>query len=119
MTAAITKMLTGAASYLSPHHCNLRQLDDIGPHGVEHILQLVYHGDKSLHVCWSTGFKEALCRDGAKVIQCPPGTTIATTETAWSWELQFLQLKGKRLQVRTETARCHAHAYWWTASFVS
>lgn len=49
MTAAVT---TGepAGTYLGPHHRYLRQLDDVGAHCVEHVLQLVYYGDKSLHV---------------------------------------------------------------------
>lgn len=35
--------------YLGSHYCYLRQLYDVRTHGVEDILKLVYHGDKSLH----------------------------------------------------------------------
>lgn len=51
--ASMTAAVTGgepASTYLGPHHRYLRQLDDIGAHCVEHVLQLVYYGDKSLHV---------------------------------------------------------------------
>lgn len=49
MTAAVTRG-EPAGTYLGPHHRYLRQLDDIGAYCVEHVLQLVYYGDKSLHV---------------------------------------------------------------------
>lgn len=70
--------------YLGSHHCYLRQLDDVGAHCVEDVLELVDHGDKSLH---GRGLRakrgetrtEALSRDGPKVIQCPADATIAAT----------------------------------------
>lgn len=49
MTAAISQN-AHRVFYLSPYYCYLRQLYDIRAHCVEYILQLVYHGDKSLHV---------------------------------------------------------------------
>lgn len=54
MTAAISQN-AHRAFYLGPHYCYLRQLYDIRTHCVKHILELVYHGDKSLHVrgVWS------------------------------------------------------------------
>lgn len=64
MLASMTAAVTGgepAGSYLGPHHCYLRQLDDVGAHRVEHVLQLVYDGDKSLHVrgVWGNKTNEA------------------------------------------------------------
>lgn len=43
------KMISNPASHLSPDHCYLRQLYNIGSDCVEHILELVDDGDKSLH----------------------------------------------------------------------
>lgn len=82
MTACWAKC-TQSAFYLSPHYCNLRQLDNIRPYCVEHILELVYDGYKSLHAreCWINLINPYFFRDGAKVIQCPSDTTIATTPT--------------------------------------
>lgn len=60
MTVAVTRG-EPAGTYLGPHHRYLRQLDDVGAHCVKHVLQLVYYGDKSLHVrgVWGNKTNEA------------------------------------------------------------
>lgn len=47
--ASSSSSITNISPYLGPHHRYLWQLDDIRTHGVEDVLELVYHGDKSLH----------------------------------------------------------------------
>lgn len=43
------KINTITAAYLCAYYRYLRQLNDISPHGVEHILELVYNWNKRLH----------------------------------------------------------------------
>lgn len=100
--------------YLSSHDCNLRQLYDIRPNGVEHVLKLVYDGNKRLHLSYFCLFKQIKepFGDGAKVIQCPSVSTIATRPARWTSK-PVGSCSSMRKQNNRSKWRINYHAACW------
>lgn len=53
--AAEPGLAIAASSYLRSHYDDLRQLDDVGTHGVEDVLQLIDDRDQRFHDSGNTG----------------------------------------------------------------
>lgn len=123
---------THRAFYLGPHYCYLRQLYDIRTHCVKHVLELVYHGNKSLHVrgvwiklikrlfsWWSQSHSMSLwhhhCNNThwltRRQILCGVGIC---SSPMWSSSCAGW---GKKLQYSENIAKvyflAHASLYWW------